>query len=278
MRLSTTVSDRFIVSVLTLAASVAAVGCGRTPVIPDPRREQWCPAANGETPPQVPKIGVCNQLSPEGPTFGCYGERDCERIVVACQPRLNHGEGPFQCCSDDPAAVGGGLPAYEGLNPGGQTPYFSGRNNAVGTSGACVRVDDTIDGLLEPEAEGCPVPCNPTWDPESIELICGTEQVCCQTRAVGRKDCIRDEIQQRHRPIDGTDIGHGHPWRPGDHDTHQDPNGDGCLGLAGGDTRAPQFRDCVRQLSVANQRGFCTQPGNCCASVRYTNVCEQFGD
>ena len=63
------------------------------------------------------------------------------------------------------------------------------------------------------------------------------------------------------RPVDGGDIGVFTMWRPADHATHQDPNGDGCLGLALGDTSSPVFQDCVRQLSVANQRGFCMQLG-----------------
>lgn len=193
----------------------------------------------------------------------CIGV-DYPLVAFQCDPRQeNNCPDTHFCCSDDPAAEEGNKPNYldKGIDdPVGQ-PYFSGSNNGVGTSGMCVRTDDIVgQGLTELAAANCPIPCNPTWDAAWINDVCGAARVCCQTVAIEAKDCIVGADGQ-FRPITGEDIGPEHPWRPGDHSTHQDPNGDGCLGLAGGDANSPAFQDCVRQLSVADQRGFCMALG-----------------
>ena len=91
---------------------------------------------------------------------------DYPTVAFRCNPRQsdNCPETHF-CCSDDPAAVGGELPGYMGKDIGNATPLFSGLNNALGTSGMCVRTEDIPagSGLLEPNVVNCPIPCNPTW-------------------------------------------------------------------------------------------------------------------
>ena len=156
-------------------------------------------------------------------------------------------------------------------------PYFSGNNNALGTSGMCVRVDDIQgQGLIEIAAANCPIPCNPTWPADWIDDVCGSARVCCQTVALEQNDCVNDG--GGFRPVTGEDIGTLTDWRPAAHSTHQDPNGDGCIGLAGGNTNSSTFQDCVRQLSVANQRGFCMSlgPGQACPTEQPTfiDACE----
>lgn len=192
----------------------------------------------------------------------CIGV-DYPLVAFRCNPRQeNNCPATHFCCSDDPAAEEGNKPDYTNRSipdPVG-APYFSGANNNVGTSGMCVRVDDIQgQGLQDLAALNCPIPCNPTWDAEWIDDVCGPARVCCQTVAIEAPDCVQDGGS--FRPVDGNDIGGLTSWRPADHATHQDPNGDGCLGLAGGDNTSSIFQDCVRQLSVANQRGFCMALG-----------------
>lgn len=212
----------------------------------------------------------------------CIGV-DYPLVAFRCNPRQeNNCPDTHFCCSDDPAAEGGNKPSYTGkdiADPVGD-PYFSGNNNAVGTSGMCVRVDDIPgQGLMDFAALNCPIPCNPTWDADWITDVCGPARVCCQTVEMEEADCINDNGTVR--PVTGADIGTFTSWRPADHATHQDPNGDGCLGLALGDNTSPVFQDCVRQLSVANQRGFCMQlgAGQACPADQptFVDACTQAG-
>jgi len=52
-----------------------------------------------------------------------------------------------------------------------------------------------------------------------------------------------------------------------------------CLALGSGDASSGTFQDCVRALSVANQRGYCMAlaPGQACphAQPGYVDACEQ---
>jgi hypothetical protein len=160
------------------------------------------------------------------------------------------------CCADDPAAVGGELPA----------------------SGSCVRTADISfgSGLVRAEVESCPIPCNPTWDAGSIAAVCGASRVCCQTQELQPKDCILDG--DAWRPVAGADIPAHSDWTPDSHETHQDPSGTGCTTFAGGQD-ASAFEDCVRQLSVADQRGYCMalQPNEFCphTDASYIDACTQ---
>jgi hypothetical protein len=170
-------------------------------------------------------------------------------------------------------------------NTGGDTPIFSGINNAIGTSGMCVRTSDIPpgSGLLEPAAANCPIPCNPLWSGEDISTVCGPTRVCCQTVAMGPSDCVLDG--DTWRPVTGNDIG-GPPsgktnWANGVHETHQDPGGVGCGTFAGGSGEGnPAWVDCIQRLTVADQRGFCMalQAGQTCPTdpaTGFLDACTQ---
>lgn len=203
---------------------------------------------------------------------------DYPLVAFRCNPRQNDNcpETHF-CCSDDPAAPMGAKPDYMGKGiDGGETPYFSGMNNALSRSGMCVRVDDIAgQGLIEPAATNCPIPCNPTWDAAWIQDVCGETRVCCQTVELEANDCVQDPSGGGFRPVSGADIGSLSTWTPGEHSTHQDPNGESCTALAAGNSSV--FQDCVRQLSVADQRGFCMAlgPGQVCPTKApgYVDAC-----
>lgn len=233
---------------------------------------------------------ACNPPEPEpgqGPTPEPNGRVSCDQIVSGptvgpgeagptgfsenwCSPRMS-GNGDWTCCSDDPAAEGGAPPNYVQKNiSGGATPYFSGVNNDQSTSGMCVRTNDIPagSGLLENEAFNCPIPCNPTWERDATDAVCGPSRVCCQTRELQAADCVQDESADGFRPVTGADIGSLTNWSAAEHATHQDPSGRSCSEAAiaaGADPASvqtsPVFLDCVAQLSVANQRGFCLALG-----------------
>lgn len=197
-------------------------------------------------------------------------------VAFRCNPRQSDNcPDTHFCCSDDPAAEGGGLPNYVQKNiSGGGNPYFSGDNNALGTSGMCVNRDDipTGSGLLEAGALNCPIPCNPTWDEDEIDVVCGETRVCCQTAELEAADCVQEDGE--FRPVVGTDIGDLTDWNPAAHATHQDPAGVACTGFAMGDQSSSTFLSCIQQLTVANQRGFCMalQPGQQCPTAQPTYV------
>lgn len=227
----------------------------------------------------------CADLAAGGQTVGGSELGPLGFPEVACMPSSS-AMGSYRCCSDDPAAVDGGLPDYEGKNiVGGTTPIFSGANNGLGTSGLCVDTSQIPSGagLLEAAAANCPIPCNPTWDTQSISAVCGPTRACCQTRELQPEDCVFDQVQELWRPATGADIGTSTvtpatTWTPDRHRTHQDPNGAGCLTFTGGSMGA-DFTDCVQQLSVADQRGYCMalSPGQACphADPTYLDACEQ---
>lgn len=211
-------------------------------------------------------------------------EVDYPTVAFRCDPSQQEDNCPEThfCCSDDPAAEGGAKPDYMGQSiSDGAPPYFSGPNNALSTSGMCVRVDEIAgQGLIDLAAANCPIPCNPTWDAAWINDVCGESRVCCQTVELEDIDCILDQSTGMYRPVTGDDIGMGagqSQWRPADHATHQDPNGSSCLALAGGNPNSSVFQDCVRQLSVADQRGFCMalQAGQVCPTKQpgYIDAC-----
>ncbi|MEM6994462.1 MAG: hypothetical protein AAF721_28360 [Myxococcota bacterium] len=191
------------------------------------------------------------------------------------------------CCSDDPASEGGALPNYANKEiPGARTPYFSGVNNALGTQGMCVDRESVPRGagLLEVSALDCPIPCNPTWSDEDIDIVCGEARHCCQTAPLEPEDCVL--VDGQWRAVSGLDIAVQNEdgtvvtdWKFGSHRTHQDPGGEACLQLAGSDTTSDIYLDCVRQLTVADQRGFCIglDPGQTCATQQpgFADACAQ---
>lgn len=211
-------------------------------------------------------------------------------VAFRCNPRQSDNcPDTHFCCSDDPAAVGGGLPFYTNI-PGtadGGTAYFSGANNGLGTKGMCVRTEDLPSGagLFEATAANCPVPCNPTWEDSDKLAVCGEGRVCCQTVELEAADCVQEDPDdpQSWRPAVGTDIRGGRTdWKPARHETHQDPNGQGCGTFANNvtDFEDPDsdFSQCLNRLTVADQRGFCMalQPSEVCPTdvEGYLNACE----
>ncbi len=237
------------------------------------------PAGDGPTPAADGSVD-CAQIQ-SGPTVGPGAPGPTGFPETWCNPRAS-GSDAWKCCSDDPAAEGGALPDYLQKNiSGGGTPYFSGANNDRGTSGMCVKTSDvpTGSGLLESEAANCPIPCNPTWEQGETDAVCGNSRVCCQTRQLQAADCVQGPDDDAPRPVTGADIGSVTDWNPGAHATHQDPAGVSCTQLANGDQASPVFVDCIAQLSVANQRGFCMalQPGQACPTEQptYVDACSQ---
>lgn len=224
----------------------------------------------------------CATVSPTGPTVAGGEIGPTGFPEYACNPRVDgglHANG-YQCCSVDPAAEGGGLPNYVQKEiVGGGNPYFSGDNNDFSAWGMCVRTSDIPAGagLLEAGALNCPVPCNPTWDEDSIDVVCGETRMCCQTHELTANDCVQDD-DGTWRPVAGEDIGDKTDWNAATHDTHQDPNGVACTAFASGDQTSDTFLACIAELSVADQRGVCMalSPGQQCPAAQptYVNACE----
>lgn len=190
-------------------------------------------------------------------------------VAFRCSPRQGDNcPATHFCCSDDPSTEDGSLPSYVGREiSGGNTPLYADLANGAGTSGMCVRTKDIPlgSGLTTPPAMNCPIPCNPTWSEGDIRAVCGessatSKRTCCQTVELGEQDCVQEDGVWR--PVTGADIGvmsvvPTTVWGPASHDTHQDPNGTVCLALGGGDPQSATFLECIRHLTVANQRGFC---------------------
>ena len=176
------------------------------------------------------------------------------------------------CCSDDPATTDGLLPNYfqnGQVNTKYGVPIFSGANNSLSSSGMCV----TTGGFQSPFANGCPVPCNPTWDAGKRDAICGVGSLCCQMQELDPiKDCVLDPMTMKWRAVKGTDIGAKKltTWGTA-HTTNQDPAGKSCelfaSGGTGGTPDSAALTDCFNQLTVANQRGFCYKTCPCIEDV-----------
>ncbi|HVH97077.1 MAG TPA: hypothetical protein VM869_00120 [Enhygromyxa sp.] len=219
-------------------------------------------------------------------------------------------DGNYICCSDDPTALlitETGIddlvtPDYQGRGGEG-TPIFSGGNNPLSKSGMCVKEGSVpvTGALADANASGCPVPCNPTWNTEDIESVCGDNTICCQTVELDPADCVLDPLVGSSgcwRPATGYDIegvGTGSDltnWGGTAHRTHQDPSGTNCEAFVAGIpsslleeenlTSEDVKRECYRRLTVANQRGFCLGGAdvNFCplAQPAYRDACEQKND
>lgn len=201
----------------------------------------------------------CAVLPAAGPTIGGGVLGPTGFPVAHCDPTVSGSlaANGYRCCSTDAAAQGGALPDYAGKNiANAGVPYFADANNGLGRWGMCVASADIPagSGLITEAAENCPVPCNPTWETSEIDVVCGASRVCCQAHELQPEDCVQDE-DGNWRPVTGHDIGGLSTWAPGEHTTHQDPNGTVCSSL--GPPTSPEFIDCVRQLTVADQRGVC---------------------
>lgn len=202
--------------------------------------------------------------------------------VLGCNPRTSSDATGYTCCSTDPSTADGSLPAYEGKSIPGAAPLYADAANGAGTWGACVRTSDIPvgSGLLSTAASNCPIPCNPTWADDDVETVCGAGRVCCQVHELHDEDCVEEDGVWR--PVTGADIGSVNVtpptnWNEASHVTHQDPNGLVCLAFAG-DQFGQDFAECVRHLTVADQRGFCMslEPGQICpgAAPSYVDACE----
>src|SRR5262249_19791734 len=92
---------------------------------------------------------------------GCEGPPGEPSVLARCDPSEDaHCTAYYRCCSDDPATVG---PEQE--------PLFSEANNDRSRTGMCIEIGAYGGGLDTPE--GCPIPCNPTWDDDRIHDVCG---------------------------------------------------------------------------------------------------------
>lgn len=201
---------------------------------------------------------------PSSPTTPTTGNVE-ENPAGVCNPNADTAcPANYICCSDDPATTAGRIPNYY---TNGQiddvygVPIFSGNNNPLSFWGQCVEVG----GFASPFANGCPVPCNPTWAPDILTEICGISTACCPfTMLDPTKDCVMDPQSGLWRAVTGHDIPALTNWGA-QHTTNQDPNGASCTIFASGGGPLDQavFEDCVAQLTVADQRGFCYDPGQC---------------
>jgi hypothetical protein len=219
-----------------------------------------------------------------GPTVGGGELGPLDFPVTSCNPRTSGSGFGYRCCSTDPATADGRLPSYQGHEVAdGSPPLYADLANDAGTWGQCVRTTDIPvgSGLSAPGADNCPIPCDPTWNDGDVAEVCGGGRVCCQTTALGAKDCVQEDGVWR--AVHGDDIGSASVtpatnWNDASHDTHQDPNGTVCLAFAGGDVGSDAFRECIGSLSVADRRGFCMSlgGGQVCpgAAASYVDACE----
>ncbi|MBA3546973.1 MAG: hypothetical protein H0T76_10860 [Nannocystis sp.] len=196
----------------------------------------------------------CFEPDLENPSFRCNPSEAAKDPDAACPDKE-------VCCSDDPATQGGLLPNYTAsADKRFGVPIFSSNNNQLSVSGMCVEI-----GFPTPLLNGCPIPCNPTWELGDVTAVCGAGVACCQVQELDPvKDCVVDPVTKKWRAVTGEDIGTVTKWG-GVHATNQDPQGAGCGVFAGNDATATT--DCYDQLSVANQRGFCFKACPCIEDV-----------
>lgn len=222
--------------------------------------------------------GLEDNAQPEG----LYGT-----VAFQCIPRreaVANGVCPssYSCCSSDPSTHGGQRPDFDARDVAIGMPYFAGPNNNLGTRGMCVHLESVREelSLTVNEAQGCPIPCNPTWDADDIEATCGEGLECCQTAAIEPNDCIQDDPEdpQSWRPVRSSDILEGRTdWAPARHQTHQDPSGSACQSFAtdAGGLDDPGFAACTEALTVADQQGYCGRIAYGCAQDEGLDACQQ---
>lgn len=219
---------------------------------------------DGESAESTSSTGAADSSSdPSMPTTPTTGDVE-ENPAGVCNPNAGTAcPGDDVCCSDDPATTGGRIPNYftNGvIDEKYGVPIFSGNNNPLSYWGQCVE----IGGFASPFANGCPVPCNPTWDAVRLAEICGTATCCSFTELDPAKDCVMDPQSGLWRAVTGKDIPALTTWGAM-HTTNQDPNGASCMLFASGSGTLDQdaYADCIAQLTVADQRGFCYDPAQC---------------
>lgn len=180
----------------------------------------------------------------------------------------------FFCCSDDPTVDPytdaertdpGALPNFAEHKIDGKEwaiPLFAGENNKLSHSGMCVKLNTDPQTIKGTAAAGCPIPCNPKWSNEAIAKVCGDEKsACCQTVQLDAKDCVPEGPNKCTRAVVGSDV-FSDPqlsnWSGSAHRTHQDPGGLECAKRY--EKGKDKWSNCVRKLTVADQRGFCIAP------------------
>lgn len=255
---------------------------------------------------QAPNAGTTATDSSDSTSSS--GGDTADPLVDRCEPSAADSCAAFAadtlCCSDDPTAIDLAnlaefvTPNY--LGRGGEgTPIFSGGNNPLSRSGACVEVGSIspAGALADVNAQGCPVPCNPRWDATDVNAVCGNGGLCCQVQELQPEDCVLDTNLGDagcFRPVTGGDItglggGDLTSWAGTDHVTHQDPSGINCevfvsavpasVLVDNGITPEDLLLECYRRLTVADQRGFCSNSvglDSCpYADPAYIDACEQ---
>ncbi len=222
----------------------------------------------------------CAELPPAGPTVAPEPVGVLEFPTYACDPRQSGSANGYHCCSTDPATADGDLPAYEGKDIDGSTPLYADAANDEGTWGMCVHVADIPigAGLLSDAAMNCPIPCDPQWSDDDVSTVCGQGRVCCQVLELKAADCVQDNGVWRAvtgEDIGSLDISPATNWSNDAHETHQDPNGTVCSHEF--PDSQEDFIQCVRQLGVADRRGYCMNLGDGQCPGRaadYVDVCE----
>jgi hypothetical protein len=277
---------------LLLSLQVLVLACGSARLVDDGVEDtgeatgEATDASTGEPPlePFGPYVD-CAMLGAGEPTVAPDILGPFDLPIYACNPRSSGvSDSGHRCCSSDPATADGRLPAYVGKDiDDASPPLYADAANAAGTWGMCVRTSEIPDetSLRSGAAEGCPIPCNPTWSADQVTEVCGSNgAVCCQAFELGARDCVQDA--GTWRPVTGADIGNPDvvpttAWNNASHDTHQDPSGTVCLAASGGEFD-DAFTECIRHLGVADQRGFCMflSAGEQCgaAAPSYVDACE----
>lgn len=217
----------------------------------------------------LPGLGLMLAACSHGDCDDYLGSRPTvTNFAVPCKPSAFHPgrDGGFSCCSDDPAASQGRLPAYavippaDGLELG--EPLFADLRNDLSAFGQCalgeVEAADVFDDCL--------VPCNPRWSHEDVVAVCGGGNPfmsCCQTVPTEPADCLN--VDGLWRAVRGSDMSSPEDWVTSEPGTRQDPELAGCHDWAMVEERfdATRFRDCVSQLGSADQRGLCIPVETC---------------
>lgn len=215
---------------------------------------------------------LCGTALGVGATTAVSCVPEVPTVSFRCNPRGPSPQCPDDqfCCSDDPSSASSGLPDYR---PGGTpTPIFASNNNGLSARGMCVRLSDLDPGTGLP-LNNCPVPCDPTWNDEQVDAVCGSQRKCCQTVQLEAKDCVSDGGSSVE-PANGLDAWNNiannpaceddprNCWRPSDFATHQDPNFEACLRLS--EDLEMSLEDCIGKLGVADTRGFCMSAAVTC--------------
>ena len=181
------------------------------------------------------------------------------------------------CCSDDPAALDFSR-SRRTRTPSIRGPRRLRHSLVLGRPKRrqlLRRVHQIGDWVALPS--GCPVPCNPSWDSDSVDAICGTGTFCCQTLEVDGVG-LRVRIPRSVTRVAGDQFWRRHHGTRGGLDATSwfceralDPARSRRATSARRGSWASPTRSstdasatagdvqvaCLRRLGVANQRGFC---------------------